>query len=209
MIVYHLSVSSGQTHAQSNHHKGNLRNCRESQHTLDITLYASNCSGIECGKRTHPNNNAQCIGSILNPQGEQTGYLINTGNYHRRSMNQGTDRRRTFHCIGQPDMQREHGTLTGTTDKHQYQGRRQHVSPLGKSFCIEVKAERLAIITVNQNTDKEEHIGKTRHDERLLGSGNGWRRRVIEANQQIRGDTHQLPEQIHLENVGSYHQAEH
>ena len=33
--------------------------------------------------------------------------------------------------------------------------------------------------------------------------------RVIEPDQQIRAYTHQLPEQIHLENIGSHHESEH
>ena len=33
--------------------------------------------------------------------------------------------------------------------------------------------------------------------------------RIVEADEEVRADTHQLPEEVHLEDVGSHHQAQH
>ena len=77
------------------------------------------------------------------------------------------------------------------------------------SFAGKREAERISIVAEHQDTDKEEHIGKARHDERLLRGGNGGLQRIVETNQQIGADTYQLPEGVHLEDVGSQHQAQH
>ena len=141
-------------------------------------------------------------------------------------MDECRDRRRTLHGIGQPDVQREHGTLTGTTDKHQHEGRRQDKACGSNGFssiaCNERsstlahhnisckrEAERVGVVTEHQDTDEEEHIGEARHDESLLRGSNGGLQRVVESNQQIRADTHEFPEGVHLENVSGNNQSEH
>ena len=97
-------------------------------------------------------------------------------------MDEGTDGSGTFHGIGQPNVEGEHGTLTGTTNKHQA---KSHGDVFG---CLSINAEhsaevahshertalnvaeveRAGKIAVDENTDEEEHIGKTGHDESLL-----------------------------------------
>ena len=82
-------------------------------------------------------------------------------------MNQRTHRRRTFHGIGQPDVEREHGALTGTAHEHQPQCPRQHQCALHKVLLGRRKGERTHIITVNQDTDEESEVGKTCHRDRV------------------------------------------
>ena len=115
VVVEHGFVT-GKAHAECHHHEGNLGNGRESQHTLDVALGTSHGGGIEGGEHTHPHDNAHRLGSVLNPQGEHTGNLEHTGHHHGSSVNQSRYRRGALHGIGKPDVQGEHGTLTGTTD---------------------------------------------------------------------------------------------
>src|SRR5574344_398719 len=121
MLVDHLMMS-WHTYAEGYHHKRNLRYSREGEHTLDVALGASHGSGIESGEHSNPYHNAHVTGSILNPQGEETCNLENTGNNHRGGMDERTHRSGTLHGIGQPDVQWEHRRLTGTTDEHQHKG---------------------------------------------------------------------------------------
>ena len=174
-----------QTYTQSHHHEGNLRDGREGQHTLDITLGASHSSCIKGRESTDPSHDVQRLRSILYPQGEHTGHLEHTSYHHRSSVNQGTNRSRTFHGIGQPDVEREHGALTGTTHKHQEQSRGQNETGTGNGlgeigtntrhssiqiYCgiCKVEAERTRIVTIEQDTDEEAQVGKTGNDECLL-----------------------------------------
>ena len=64
---------------ESYKHVGNLRDSRESQTTLDITLAASYSCCIECGEGCNVSYIVQCLRSILYPDWEEAGYLINTG----------------------------------------------------------------------------------------------------------------------------------
>ena len=186
MVVNHRTVFARKTYAQRHHHEGNLRNGRERKYALDVTLNASHRCCIEGGNNTYPHNNRHGLGSILNPEGEEACNLEHTGNNHRRSVNQRTDGSGTFHCIGQPNVKGEHRTLTSTTDKHQYEGGGEHEGTCGKTFRVEVKAERLAIVTVDKDTHEEEHVGKARYDKRLFRGGNRCGGGVVETDEEVR-----------------------
>ena len=156
--------------AESNHHKCNLRNCRECEHTLNVRLGTSNSSSIECCERANVCHDMQSLGSISYPKRIHTCHLEHTGNNHRGCVNQCADRRRTFHCIGQPNVKREHCTLTGTTNKHQQESRGKH--ECSRCYLVgianEIKTECLAIVSVNKNTDKEAEISETCNYKRFL-----------------------------------------
>ena len=111
-------------------------------------------------------------------------------------------------------MQWEHRTLTGTTDEHEEQRYRHHPCSTSQRtlklwLSIQVVVEGSYIEAVEQDTDQEEEVGETSYDERLLAGMYCCMLGIIESDEQIRADTHQLPEQIHLENIGSYYQTQH
>src|SRR5574344_2935096 len=101
---------------------------------------------IEGSEGTNPSHDGERAGSIFNPKREETRDLEHAGNPHGGGMDEGGHGRRTFHGIGQPDVQREHGTLSGTTDEHEEEAEGQHGSTCSKAFLAEVKAERLAVV---------------------------------------------------------------
>ena len=108
MSIDNLMVSR-QANAKCNHHKGNLRDCRECEHTLDVALCTGNGCCIESGEYAYPHDDAHLTGSILYPQREETCYLEHTSNNHGSGMDERTDRCRTLHGIGKPNVQWEHG----------------------------------------------------------------------------------------------------
>ena len=141
-------------------------------------------------------------------------------------MDECRDRRRTFHSIGQPDVQREHGALTSTTDEHQRQGSRKDAGTCGHGLghvtlderrcplphhnvASKREAERIGEVAEGQDTHEEEHIGKAGDDEGLLRSCDGGLQRIVEADKQVRRNTDQLPEHVHLEDVGSQDKTQH
>ena len=154
MGVDHLSMMSWHTYAKGYHHKRNLRDGGEGENSLDVALGASHGSGIESGEHSHPYNNTHLTRGILNPQGEETGYLEHTGNNHRGGVDESTDGGRTFHGIGQPDVQGEHGRLTGTTDEHQYEGCGKDESACGYGLGCVNGQERGASLCHLQVLDK-------------------------------------------------------
>ena len=149
----------------------------------------------------------ECVRREADEQGEHTGYQIHSGYYHGSGMNQGRYRCRTFHGIRQPDVQREHGTLSSTTDEHQSQCPGQHHSGLHQAFGSRVEGESLHVVSVDKDTNQEAQVSKTGDDKGLLAGSDCFRFGVVETNKQIGRHTYQFPEHIHLENVGSYHQT--
>ena len=135
-------------------------------------------------------------------------------------------RRRTLHGIGQPDVQREHGRLTGTTDEHQHQCGRNDKATGSHSLgditlderCRPLphhdipgkrETERIDEVAEGQDTHEEEHIGKAGDDERFLRGSDGRLQRIVESNEQIGRDTYEFPEHIHLEDIGGEYQTQH
>ncbi len=142
-------------------------------------------------------------------------------------MYQGRHRCWAFHGIWQPDVQGEHGRLTRTTDEHEHKGCRQDEATGGngtRSVALdelghalgylnlssgEREVERACVVAEHEDADEKEQVGKARHDERLLRCVYGCVQRVVEADEQIRANSHKLPEHVHLEDVGGQHKAEH
>ena len=122
-------------------------------------------------------------------------------------------------------MQWEHRTLTGTSDEHQHQSGRNDESTGSNSLgyitldersstvahhdrlTSKREAERLGVVTEEKDTDQEEQVGKTCYDKCFLRGSHGSVCAVVEADEQIRAHTYQLPEQIHLEDIGGEHQS--
>ena len=151
----------------------------------------------------------QGMGSKSDEKREHSCYQVNSGYHHGGCMDQGTDRSRAFHCVGQPDMEGEHGTFSGTSHEHQSQSPRQYHAGFHQLFLTRRKGEGLHVVSVNQNTDEEAQVGKTSHDKGFFAGCNGLRLGIIETDEQVRGNTYQLPEYVHLEDIGSHYQSEH
>ena len=142
-------------------------------------------------------------------------------------MNECADRCRTLHSIRKPNVEREHGALTGTTNEHQHEGRGNDETSGGNGLghiggdeglgalphhnvgAHEREAERLDVEAEDEDTDEEEHVGEAGDDEGLLRGGHGGVGGIIESDEQIRAHAHQLPEKVHLEDVGGQHKSEH
>ena len=201
-VVVEQFVMTRQANADGYHHECNLRDGGEGEHALDIGLCTGHCCSIEGREYAYPYHNRQRLRSILNPKREHASQLEYTSDNHRCSMDKCRYRRRAFHSIGKPDVQREHGTLTSTTDEHQHECCGQNHcacscslggATLDEGSCSvghlyvshEREAERLGVVAEDENTDEEEHIGKSRHDERFLRSCYSGVERIVESDEQV------------------------
>ena len=183
-------VIYSEANAERYEHVGNLRDSRESQTTLDITLAASYGCCIECGEGCNVSYIVQCLRSILYPDWEEAGYLINTGYNHGSGVDQRRNRSWTLHRIWQPDVQWEHRTLTGTTDEHEEQRCWHYPSCTCQSrvelwLSIQVVVEGSYIEAVEQDTDEEEEVSETGNDERLLAGMNCSMLWIVETDEQV------------------------
>ena len=195
--------------AQRHDHKTDLRNGAERQHALDIALDAGHHGGVQRRKGTDVGRPVEHFGRIADKEREHARHEVDARHDHRRGMNQRRHGRRALHGVGQPDMQREHRALARAADEHQPQRQRDHRPRGGQQPHLRRKGERPGVIAVEEDSDEESQIGEARHDKGLLRRGDGLPLRIVEADQQIRADAHQLPEQVHLENIGRHHKSHH
>ena len=73
----------------------------------------------------------------------------------------------------------------------------------------EREAERAGVVAKDENTNQEEHVSETSHNECLLGGCHSCTQWIVETDEQIGRHTHELPEHVHLEDVGGQHKSEH
>ena len=230
-------VKLGTGNAERYHHEGNLRDSREGKHALDVDLHAGYHGGVERGESTHNGDDDQSA-FLHEVEREETGHKVDTGHNHGGGVDEGRHGSRAFHGVGQPDMQRHHGRLTHTAHKDEHEcpcehrgthkhrsgrvledaadglgGADVHLVGVGKTLdghrCKLGEVECAGVERKHQNTHKEAEVGEAGNDECLLGSRYGGGLGVVEADEQIRRCTHELPEDIHLEDVGSDNEAEH
>ena len=179
-----------EANAERYEHVGNLRDSRESQTTLDITLAASYGCCIECGEGCNVSYIVKSLRSILYPDWEEAGYLIYTGYNHGSGVDQRRNRSWTLHRIWQPDVQWEHRTLTGTTDEHEEQRCWHYPSCTCQSrvelwLSIQVIVEGSYVEAVEQDTDEEEEVSETGYDERLLAGMYCSMLWIVETDEQV------------------------
>ena len=124
-------------------------------------------------------------------------------------MDQRRDGRRALHGVGQPDVQREHGALARTADEHQPQGQRNHPAGRSERRSGGREGEGPGVVAVDEDADEEAQVGEARDDEGLLRGGDRRGLRVVEADQEVGAHAHQLPEEIHLEDVRRHDQPHH
>ena len=195
--------------AERDDHEADLRDGAEGQHALDVALHAGHHGGVERCEGPDVGRPVQHLGGIADEQGEHPRHEVDTGDDHRRGMDQRRDGRRTLHGVGQPDVQREHGALAGAADEHQPQCQRDHPSGGGQHGRIGREGEGPGVVTVEKDAYEKTQVGETGHDEGLLRGGDGLGLRVVEADQQIGAYAHQFPEEVHLEDVRGHDQPHH
>ena len=93
-----------------------------------------------------------------------------------------------------------------------------NISPSASGIIVPAAASALrlgregegpGVIAVDEDTDEETQVGEARDDEGLLRGSHGLLLRIVEADQQVGADAHQLPEEVHLEDVGRHDQPDH
>ena len=154
-------VSAVTRYAEGHHHETDLRNGREGEHALDVGLHTGDHRREQRGKRTDHRNAHEHLGSLEVIHRKEACDQVDAGHDHRRGMDQRRYRGRTFHRVGQPDMQREHRRFTGTADKDQRHRPGHHRAPhegLARSSCEDAAVTGCA----RGNFPEVECLGKVR-----------------------------------------------
>ena len=113
-------------------------------------------------------------------------------------MNQRGDRSWALHCIRQPNVEGELCRLPNTTDEHHDQWPLKICTLNGSAQrgISKDHGELKAVIQVIQHEQAhhKEYVTNTRSKECLLGCSGCTRLFPVEANEEVRTETHNLPE---------------
>ena len=141
---------------------------------------------------------------------------VDAGRHHRRRVDQRGDRRRAFHRVRQPDVERNLRRLAGRAEEQQQRRdrHRRRTSRLGRAArqpprATSWKSSVPNVAKISSIAEDEAEVADAVDDERLLA---GVGRRLLlepEADQQVRAEADALPADEHHQEVGAEHEHEH
>ncbi len=124
------------------------------------------------------------------------GHQVDAGRHHRGRVDQGRDRRRALHGVGQPDVQRELRRLADRADEQQQRdaGRRRLADHAGLGREVQVQvADRPDRLEPEEHREHEPPVADAVGDECLLAGGGRRLTLVPERDQQVRTRADALP----------------
>ena len=143
---------------------------------------------------------------------EHAGDEVDTGGDHRGGVHQGADRRRAFHGVRQPHLERHLGALAGGAGEEAEREQRQRraaEAPAMASCWIVVNIERTRLGVDEEDRQQEAEVAQARDEEGLLGGSSRGGTVEPEADEQVGRDTDHLPEHVHHEEAVHEDQPEH
>ena len=227
-------ASSVRADAERGDHEAELRDRREREHALDVVLRDADRRGKKRGERADERDDRHHGSADFggdDEERERARDQVDARGDHRRGVNQRADRCGTFHRVGQPDVQWE---LCGLANRAAEDQQRDDRDPrharerlhLGKMmqrlFGEDVGEIQIARLDIEKDqTHKENRVADARREERFKRSefrADGLRIVNVmlvrqahrpKADEQVRAQPHDFPEQEQLEQVRGDHQAQH
>ena len=120
--VEHAGGHHHDAHGQE--HVAQLADGRIGEDPLKVPFNQGHGGGEERRHRTDGRHHGQGVSGV-EKQGMQPRDHVHACGDHRRGVDKGRDRRRAFHRVGQPDVQRQLRRLSGGAGKEQQRGRGQ------------------------------------------------------------------------------------
>ena len=202
--------------AASHHHVAQLADRGVGQHPLDVVLGQRDGGGEDGGEGADTGHNGHG-GRSQHEQHVRAGHHVYPGGDHGGGVNQGADRRGSFHGVRQPDVQRKLRGLSYSPDKEQQGHRHQRRVSHGKAAVrhLHRRLVHLAEVDGTKRRQHEEHaqdeasVPYAVHDECLFSGVRGRLLMEVETDQQIRAEPHSLPAHKQEQVIVGQHQREH
>ena len=207
--------------AQRHGHIAELRQGGIGHHALDVVLNCAEKAHKQRGNRADDHDDAQG-GAAQFVNRRHARHHKQTGGNHGCRVNQRGNRRRAFHRVGQPHVQRELGGFTHRADKQQQAGygnqrplhaRNQldggvlHLRQIGEHVGV---AQAAAEISQHQRDAQHKAEVADAVDQKRFQIGKSGRRFFeIETDQQIRHQAHRFPAEEKLDEVVGHNQHQH
>ena len=209
--VEHAGAEGAHAHRQE--HVAELRHRGVGEHALDVVLHEPDSAGQERGGRAHGGNHAERDRRVLEEHRVPADH-VDAGGHHRGRVNQRRHRRRAFHGVGQPGVERNLRRLASGAAEEQQRDQAEraeghfgrHRRGLGRD---DLEVERAERDERQQGAEHEQVVADAIHDERLLGRVPRRLLHVVEADEQVGTQAHALPAHEHHEEVRAEHEQQH
>ncbi len=187
---------------QRQHHQSQVADGGIGQNPLQVGGDQSDGGSPQSSDQAHDGHHHQGIPRCLE-DGQGTGHQVYAGSHHGSGVDQGANRRWTFHGVGQPDVEGELGGLARGSQEYQDGGGGGY--PMAHSLgaagfqaqprpfegCRHTEAAHFP--PQQQDSDQQTHIADAGDYESLFGRLPGGRALEPESDQQVRADADQLP----------------
>ncbi len=137
---------------------------------------------------------------------------VDAGGHHRGRVDEGGDRRRAFHRVGQPGVERQLGRLgdgaTEQPERDEVERARRELSGRG-GVERQREVERPGLEDEQEERERHRRVADRVHDERLLRGRHRLRPVVVEADQEVRGEADEAPADEQQQQVAAHHEHQH
>ena len=214
--VRHHEEDGGDVGARADRqdHVADLRDGREGQDLLDVLLRAGDGGRDEGGHGPDDGDDLGPRGRDVQ-QGVHPAQQIDPRRDHGGGVNEGGDRRRALHGVGQPVEERDLGRLAGG-GQEQEQHRRQADTAVEVAELAEDAAARAALVLERpgplenqEDGEQEADITDAVVDEGLLAGRGGGLLLEPEGHQPVGADAHAFPTDEGQQQVVRQHQQQH
>ena len=200
-------------YAAGHHHVAQLADRGVRQDPLDVILRQADGSREDGGERSHARDDGHGLGG-QDVERVRPGDHIDSRRDHGRGVDQRADRRRTFHRVRQPDVQRK---LRGFSARPHKQQERHHRNrgvshgkgPARRLFVDGRKSQRAEYAQHREHSEDEAGVPDPVHQERLVARRRGRFPQEIEADQKVGAKPHAFPAHKQQQVVVRQHQREH
>ena len=213
----HARPIGANTHGDE--HVAQLRTGRIGDDALDVVLDEADGRGEEGGDATYDDHHFTRCGRQF-VERRHAGDEEDPRRHHGRGMDQGRDRGRAFHGVGQPGVQDELRRLAHGAHEQQEADEGQDVDVPAQELhrLADLSGSRAEDRVQFDRAENEEDGGDAEHeaeiadpvdDEGLDRGGIGRRPQIPEADQEIGGETDPFPAEKHLQEIVGRHQHQH
>ena len=199
--------------AHGQEHVPELRDRRVCQHALDVVLHQADRARHERGQHPDDGDDFQRLRCVAE-QDRVAADHVHAGGHHRGRVDEGRHRRRAFHGVGQPDVERNLGRLAGRAEEEQQRDAGQRAEAQFRRQragfdCHLLEIERAEELEQPEHPEHEAEVADAVDDKRLLAGVGRGRLREPEADQQIRTQPDTFPADEHHREARAEHQHEH
>ena len=174
-------------------HVSDLRHRRVRDHALDVPLHERDGSRDQERRRTEPGSEVLDVGGGLE-DGMRADEQVDAGGDHRRGVDQGRDRRRAFHRVREPGLERKLRRLRDRAAEQPERDQRDHRRWDAVHLLEDPEElERARLPDEEHARERERGVADRIHHERLLRGRDRLGLVVPEPDQEVRREADEPP----------------